>query len=240
MKHLRIAFNVLTTLPFRAPADWQPGDHGRAAVWFPFVGLVIGALVAGAQRLLDLVFPPSVAGALALALWVLLTGGMHLDGLADSCDGLFHPSAPERRLEIMKDPRVGSFGAIGLVLALLIKGAALVALPSQRAVPATLLAASLARWMVILAGLRPPARGAGMGFNLSASLKPSALIWGGLIPLGALLAAGVPGVIAALAALLAAFALLAFARARIGGVTGDVFGLLVETTEIIILTVMTL
>ncbi len=121
MKYLSIAFNLLTTLPVRAPVDWQSGDTGRAAVWYPFVGLVIGALVALAYNLLHLFFPPVITAALTLTLWVILTGGLHLDGLADCCDGLLHASNPEKRLEIMKDSHMGAFGGIGLVLILLLK-----------------------------------------------------------------------------------------------------------------------
>ena len=72
MKHLAIAFNLLTILPVRAPANWQPGDSGRAAGWYPVVGLVIGGLVAGAYTLLDLYFSTLVTAALSLLLWVIL------------------------------------------------------------------------------------------------------------------------------------------------------------------------
>jgi adenosylcobinamide-GDP ribazoletransferase len=235
MKYLSIAFNLLTTLPVRAPADWQPGDSGRAAGWYPFVGLVIGALVAGAYTLLDLTFSALVSAVLSLLMWVILTGGLHLDGLADCCDGLFHASDPERRLEIMKDSRLGAFGGIGLVLALLLKASALASLPADRAVPAILLAASLGRWFIILAGFQPLARPSGMGADYASGLSRSALVWGGLIPLALLLFSGVPGLLALGLAGIAVLVLLRFARARIGGVTGDVFGLVVEAVEILVL-----
>ena len=235
MKHLAIAFNLLTTLPVRAPADWQPGDSGRAAGWYPFVGLVIGALVAGAYTLLDVRFSPLLTAALSLTFWVVLTGGLHLDGLADCCDGLLHASNPERRLEIMKDSRMGAFGGIGLMLALLIKVSALDALASDRIFPAILLAASLGRWFIILAGCQPLARPGGMGADYASGLSRSALVWGGLIPLGWTLYLGIPGLVALSLTFLAVFLLLRFARNRIGGVTGDVFGLIVEVSEILVL-----
>jgi adenosylcobinamide-GDP ribazoletransferase len=240
MKHLRIAFSLLTTLPLHAPADWQPGDSGRAAGWYPFVGLALGLLVAAAHALAAWAFPPLVAAALALALWVALTGGLHLDGLSDCCDGLFHPSNPERRLEIMKDPHLGAFGAIGLGLALLLKWAALASLPPARAALAILLAASLGRWAILLAGLQPLARPGGMGADFAAGLRQSALAWGALVPLGLVFALGRHGFLAAALALLAAVGVLRFARARLGGVTGDVFGLLVEAVETVTLLSLTL
>src|SRR6266540_7424289 len=128
MRTLRIAFSLMTTLPFRLPADWSAGDSGRASVWYPFVGLIIGALTWLSWKGATFVFPPLIAGITTLIVWVVLTGGLHLDGLADCCDGLFASVPPERRLEIMKDPHVGAFGVIGLILVLFLKAAALTSL----------------------------------------------------------------------------------------------------------------
>lgn len=239
MKYLSIAFNLLTTLPIRAPADWRDGDSGRAAGWYPFVGLALGALVATAYTLLGLHFSPLITGALALTLWVALTGGLHLDGLADCCDGLLHASNPERRLEIMKDSRMGAFGGIGLTLALILKVSALASLPTEKAVPVILLAATLGRWFIILAGFQPLARPGGMGADFSSGLRKSALVWGGLIPLALAIFLGVQGILALGLTYLGVCFLLRFARARIGGVTGDVFGLIVEAAEIITLVTLT-
>ncbi len=239
MKYLSIAFNLLTTLPVRAPADWHEGDSGRAAGWYPLVGLALGALVATAYTLLGLHFSPLVTGALTLTLWIALTGGLHLDGLADCCDGLLHASNPERRLEIMKDSRMGAFGGMGLILALMMKGSALASLPTEQAVPVILLAATLGRWFIILAGFQPLARPGGMGADFSSGLKKSALFWGGLIPLALAIFLGVQGILALGITSLGVFFILRFARARIGGVTGDVFGLVVEAAEIITLVTLT-
>src|SRR6266498_1937436 len=145
MRSLRIAFGLMTTLPVKLPDNWSAGDSGRASVWYPFVGLVIGALTWLAWRGAMFAFPPLVAGVITLVIWVALTGGLHLDGLADCCDGLFASASAERRLEIMKDPRVGAFGVIGLILVLFLKAAALASLTSASSF-AILLAASLARW----------------------------------------------------------------------------------------------
>lgn len=239
MKYLSIAFNLLTTLPVRAPADWQPGDSGRAAGWYPFVGLVVGALVALAYTLLHLFLPTLVTAALTLTLWVILTGGLHLDGLADCCDGLLHSSTPEKRLEIMKDSRMGAFAGIGLTVTLLLKVSALASLPTDRVVPVILLAASLGRWFITLAGFQPLARPGGMGADFSSGLQRSALVWGGLIPLALAIYLGIQGIIALLVTSLGIWFIWRFARARIGGVTGDVFGMVVEIAEILTLVVLT-
>jgi adenosylcobinamide-GDP ribazoletransferase len=240
MNHLRIAFNLLTTLPIRAPNNWLPGDSGRAAAWYPLIGLTIGLMVAAVHAPASRVFPPLVTAGLALTVWIALTGGLHLDGLADCCDGLLHASTPERRLEIMKDPHLGAFGAIGLGLALLLKFAALASLPPEHAVMAILLAASIGRWVILLAGFQPLARPGGMGADFSSGLRKPALAWGAVIPLGLAALLGLQGLLALVLALISTIGLLRFARGRIGGITGDVFGLLVETAEIIILLTLTL
>ena len=98
-----VAFGLLTTLPFKLPDDWSAGDSGRASVWYPFVGLIIGVLTWLTWKVTMFVFPSLVAGVITLVVWVVLTGGLHLDGLADCFDGLFVSAPVERRLEIMKD-----------------------------------------------------------------------------------------------------------------------------------------
>lgn len=235
MKYLRIAFNLLTTLPIPAPKDWQPGDSGRAGGWYPLIGLVLGSMVAGVFYLTSLAFPPLVVSGVSLAVWVCLTGGLHLDGLADCCDGLWHASNPRRRLEIMKDPHLGAFGAIGLGMALLLKFAMLSSLAPERAILTILLAASLGRWVILLAGLQPLARSGGMGADFAAGLHKSSLAWGAIIPLTLTALLGWHGLFALVLTLLAVVGLLRFVRDRIGGVTGDVFGLLVEVVEILVL-----
>lgn len=237
MRSLRIALGLMTILPFRLPADWSAGDSGRAAVWYPFVGLVIGALTWLAWKGTMIFFPPLIAGILALVVWVALTGGLHLDGLADCCDGLLASTSVERRLEIMKDPHVGAFGVTGLILVLMLKAAALtsfVSLPSVSSL-GILLAASSARWCILPAGLMPLARPSGMGADFAAGFRRSFIAWGAIIPLVIAVLLGRRGALAVLAGLGAAALVLWLARSRIGGVTGDVFGMLVEVVETIVL-----
>jgi adenosylcobinamide-GDP ribazoletransferase len=224
----------MTILPVRLPDDWSAGDSGRAAVWYPFVGLVIGALTWLAWKGANLVLPGLVAGILTLIVWVALTGGLHLDGLADCCDGLLASASVERRLEIMKDPHVGAFGVIGLILVLMLKAAALVSLRPVLG-PGILLAASLARWCILSAALLPLARSSGMGADFALGFRRSFIPWGALIPLAIALLLGTHGLVATIAGLGAGVCVLWLARSRIGGVTGDVFGMIVEIVEAIVL-----
>jgi adenosylcobinamide-GDP ribazoletransferase len=236
MRNLQIAFGLMTTLPVRLPEDWSPGDSGRAAVWYPLVGLVIGALAWLAWKGAAFLFPPPVTGVITLLVWVVLTGGLHLDGLADCCDGLLASASAERRLEIMKDPHVGAFGVVGLVLVLLLKAAALASLPSSASF-AILLAATLARWCILPAGLLPLARPSGMGADFASGFRRLFILWGALIPLVIAFLLGGRGVLSVLAGAGVGALILWFARSRIGGVTGDVFGMIVEVVETTVLLV---
>ncbi len=236
MRSLRIAFGLMTTLRFKLPEDWSAGDSGRASVWFPFVGLVVGALTWLTWTGSMLVFPPLVAGVVTLIAWVALTGGLHLDGFGDCCDGLFVSASIERRLEIMKDPRMGAFGVIGLVLVLLLKATTLASLTPISSL-GILLAASFARWCILPAGLLPLARPSGMGADFVAGFRRSFLWWGAIIPLVLAFLLGIRGIFALLAGLLGMAFILWLAKSRIGGVTGDVFGMIVEIVEVIVLLV---
>jgi adenosylcobinamide-GDP ribazoletransferase len=234
MRTLRIAFGLMTTLPVKLPVDWSAGDSGRAAVWYSLVGLVIGALTWLAWKGTIFIFPPLVGGIVTLVVWVVLTGGLHLDGLSDCCDGLFASVSPARRLEIMKDPHVGAFGVIGLILTLFLKAAALTSLTPVSSL-GILLAACLARWCILPAGLLPLARSSGMGSDFAAGFRRSFIIWAAIIPLILAILLGGRGILASVAGLAAAGLVLWLAKSHIGGVTGDVFGMVVEIVEAVIL-----
>lgn len=230
-----LAFSFLTVIPMPT-LDYQPGLLGRAGRWFPLVGLVIGGLLLLAHWGLALLFPPLLTAALVTTLWAALTGGLHLDGLADCCDGLLAATSRERRLEIMRDPRTGAFAVVGVVLFLLLKVTALAALPT--ALPALLLAPTWARWLLLWVARQPLARPSGLGADFAVGLTTRRQWWAFFLPLLLLLPfltlqTGL--------AILTAFGVTGWlsyiVRQRLGGVTGDVYGLVVETSELTILLV---
>lgn len=240
MTSLWCAVSFLTTLP--VPTHTFAADAlRRAGLWFPVVGLGIGALLAGAAWAAGWLFSPAVTAVLVVALWAALTGALHLDGLADCSDGLLPPVSRERRLEIMRDPRVGAFGVTALVLLLLLKTAALASLPVTW--PALLLAPTWARWLILAAARRPSARPGGMGASLGPVLDARRLVLAALPPL---VLTGVVGIwhavviVAAGAAVMAALGVLWLAQRRLGGVTGDVFGAVVEVSEAVFVCVATM
>jgi adenosylcobinamide-GDP ribazoletransferase len=226
-----VAFRYLTVLPL--PRSRVAGDLGRAAGWFPVVGLVLGACLALASLAIDRVVPPGVGAMLLVALWAVLTGGLHLDGLADTCDGLGGGWSRERALAIMRDAHSGPYGVTGIVLVLGLKAATLASLPEGLAWRALVLAPVLGRaGPLLLVRLCPPARPEGAGHALATGARWPSLVAGGLVAVVASVALlGGWG-----AAALAASGLLGWGgaihlRRRLGGFTGDTLGALVEVTE---------
>lgn len=235
---LPLAASMLTTL--RVPLRGEVGVEAlrRSTGWYPLVGVAVGAVPAA---LLLLPLPPLPRAALALAGWVLVTGALHLDGWADCCDAAFAPARADtqetrqRRLAILKDPHLGTFGAAGLTLLLVGKWSALAHVPAL----APLLAAPLARWgMVYLLRAHRPARPDGLGATFAGRLP---LGWATLalaLPaLAVLWASGEPLRWAAAAALGVGAAVLLgrLLAARLGGVTGDVCGAAGEGAELVTL-----
>ena len=241
MANLWLAFRFLTILPL-GRVSLAHSRVGVAAMWFPLVGGVLGGMLAalafGFERLLLL--PNVVASALLLAAWAWLTGGLHLDGVADCGDGLFVSASAERRLEIIQDPRLGAFGAMALFFALLIKAAALYAIP-QKALAITM-AVVLSRWVIIpIAFLYPAARSQGLAETLHRELTP--LTWKVtlLYPILFIAIGGWPAVVIAAIVAGVAWGWARVANRRLGGMTGDVYGLIIESAEIVaLLTTVTL
>jgi adenosylcobinamide-GDP ribazoletransferase len=227
-----VAFRYLTTLPL--PRSRAPGDLGRAAGWFPVVGLVLGGCLALASLAVDRIVPPGVGGLLVVALWAALTGALHLDGLADSCDGLGGAWSRERALAIMRDARSGPYGVTAIVLVLALKATALASLPEGLAWRALVLAPVLGRTgPLLLVRLCRPARPDGAGHAFAAGARWPALLVGGLIAASASFATLGPwGSLPFGAAGLFAWHLAVYLRRRLGGFTGDTLGALVETIEV--------
>jgi adenosylcobinamide-GDP ribazoletransferase len=207
------------------------GGLGLAGRWFPLVGLVIGLLLWVVQSIAALFFPPVLVGALVVLAWVALTGGLHLDGLADCCDGLLATTSRERRLEILRDPRVGSFGALGLMLTLLLK-----TLAAGMATPLALLLAPVwGRWLLLFAARQPQARAEGMGATFAAGVTPEVIVMAAALPVLLLFFGDGRGLAGAALAVAAMMLLVRLAKARLGGVTGDLYGLVVEVSEVMML-----
>jgi adenosylcobinamide-GDP ribazoletransferase len=236
VRSLGLALRYLTIAPIPAGAHLEPTTLGRAAAWFPLIGLALGLVVAGAEWVISALFPPLLDALLTVTLWKLLTGGLHLDGLADCLDGLVGRDAADR-LRIMRDSRIGAFGAIGLILFLLLEVAAISELSAETRWRALLVAPALARAMPpfvawIFPSATPQGQGAMFRSGLTRTRMLIALLLGAAITLIVLSFAGL--VVFALAAA-GSLGLGWFFTRQLGGITGDVLGATIEVAELIVL-----
>jgi adenosylcobinamide-GDP ribazoletransferase len=234
-----LAWRLLTAIPLSLVPDEPHPAPGRAAGYYPLVGLIMGLLLAGAGWLLFLFLPAAVAAGLLLVLWVGLTGMLHLDGFMDSCDGLLPPRDSARRLEIMKDSRVGAFGVVGVVLLLLTKFSTLSALTEPYRLPLLVVAPVLARWAITWAMVRYPlARQQGLSVLFSRGLGRSQLPAASVVAVvTAVLFLNWLGILLLGVTWLVTTLLARLAVARIGGLTGDVYGAIGEVVEVVVLVV---
>jgi adenosylcobinamide-GDP ribazoletransferase len=210
------------------------------SAYFPLVGLLLGLLL----WLMVLVFTPlipqlALAGLLVVAL-VLLTGGLHLDGLMDTCDGLFGGATRERKLEIMRDSRVGSFGVLGGACVLLLKFAFFASLRERSLPLALLVTLPSARWaMVVALRIFPSARSTGLGAAFHQAVTTERLVLASIAALTIVLIAGQWIGLIVWATTSATTLVLGFWIARsIGGLTGDSYGAIEEVVEVVALVLL--
>ena len=238
MRRLLAAIGFLTRLP--VPASVFEGTDTRSAqlAWYPVVGLLIGGLLWVLAWLLHGV-TPVLGSALLLVGWVALTGGLHLDGLADSADAWVGGLGDrERTLAIMKDPRSGPMGVAAVVLVLLLKFAALASLPHPDA--ALWLAPLLGRAALTGAFMTTPyVRSGGMGSAL-VTAPPAACVAGLLFALVMTVAAGWHGLLALMVGLVVFAGWRWIGMRRLGGMTGDTCGALTELMEAAVLVALAL
>lgn len=238
MRGLRSALQLLTVLPVRSGG----GPPGSAAPWLPAVGALIGAAGGLVYLTFAAILPAPLASALALASWAMLTGALHEDALADVADAFRAGRKPERILEILKDSRIGVFGAVALLLAMLLRWSSLPAIGGEPGRFLLVLAAAhgVGRGaMVMLAWIAPPA-GQGLGAAFQASVTSGGVAAAAAQMLVLALACGwKPALLMlSMAALLTIAARGYFVR-RIGGVTGDCLGATGYVVEIFILGMFT-
>jgi len=232
-----IAMQFLTIIPLPFAVRCEKEDLGRSMALFPLAGMTIGALLAAADWLIAPWLSRPLADALLITLLAVVTGGLHLDGLADVCDGLAARGGRERFLAVMKDSQVGAVGAVGLVLGLLLKWQALLAVPASIKWQTLLLFLIMARFSQVLTVVfARNARHEGLGslFINGAGLRQ--LLISGIITLAAAwLLMGAKGMALMAAASLFSLLLKLWFQRRLGGITGDVVGCVSELNEILAL-----
>lgn len=232
-----IALQFLSSLPVRLPGMPQPQELGRSLLFYPLVGVLFGAVLWGVNGVLAGA-PAMLHAALLLTVWVLLSGGLHLDGLADSADAWLGGFGDrERTLTIMKDPRSGPIAVVTLVLVLLLKFCALLALIELQHSAVLLIVPLIGRSALLGVFLTTPyVRAGGLGQALADHLPRRAGWWVlGLSALVCVLLAGVAGVWALGLAVAGFVWLRRVMMQRLGGTTGDTAGALLELLEVLVL-----
>ena len=233
MSAITAAIRFLTVVP--APGDeWSARAASRSVAWFPAVGLGIGGAVAAVNWAARLAMPDLPAAALALAAGVILTGALHLDGLADTFDGLLGGKTPERRLEIMKDPSIGVYGVAAVVLLLIAKWGGLASLPDAYGWAAIAIAAMSGRFAAAAAmAVFRYERSQGLGTQFVGTSRVAYLAAAVFALALAFVLAGPYGLAGLAGATLVGLGVSAFAALRLdGGVTGDVYGASIELAEV--------
>ncbi|MBT3392283.1 MAG: adenosylcobinamide-GDP ribazoletransferase [Chloroflexi bacterium] len=231
------ALQFLTLSPPLVKRLFTEKELGRAAGFYPLVGVLIGALLYGANYGLSFIASDMLRAALLLALWVTLTGALHLDGLLDAFDGLLGGWTPEKRLEIMRDERVGAFGLSAGVILLLMKYAALSGF--SQSTPALILIPAASRWAMTLAVYAfPYARPEGLGSAVKkhTTLREIIIATLTVLPI-AWFCAGWMGMITLGGTILLLWAVTSFVLARIPGLTGDIYGTINELAELALVVV---
>jgi len=231
---IRHAWAFLTRLPGGAhPAGER--ELGASVPWFPAVGAVIGLLLGLVWVAMGELVAPLTAATITVAAGVVMTGAFHEDGLADTADSL-GGYTPERRLAIMKDSRVGTFGALALVFSVLIGVFTLASLEPVEGLVALVMAHAVGRSVATLVMVTTPAATAtGLGQSYSAYLPRSAVLAMGAIIAGCSVVGGPAGVVGYLLALTGAGLLVVLARRAYGGTTGDVLGAVEQVGEMAVL-----
>jgi adenosylcobinamide-GDP ribazoletransferase len=234
------ALQFLTSIPVSLKRGIRPEQLGWATTYFPLVGLIIGGILAGINWLLNLFLPATVVNALVIIALVIVTGGLHLDGLADTCDGLAGHKTTEERWRVMRDSRTGAFGVVGIVLILLLKYVSLSNIPPGKMTAVLLFMPVVSRWVMVYAIFAfPYARPEGLGTayknasrwpQFTAATIITIAVAAALFPLlkitGLLLLAGI---------LIISTVLALYFKYKFAGLTGDTYGAINEISEVIVL-----
>ncbi|HEY1723427.1 MAG TPA: adenosylcobinamide-GDP ribazoletransferase [Magnetospirillaceae bacterium] len=231
---LYLALSFLTRLPLRLQETPAPGALARAMGMFPLAGIVVGGIGAAVYGLIHQLLPATASAVIALASTILVTGGLHEDGLADTLDGFGGGATRARKLEIMRDSRIGTYGVLALMVSFALRAITLAEIGDSLTVAGALIAAHALGRGAIPIGMQAliPARTDGLGASAG---QPSAVQIGIAIVLAVIAAGLVLPTSVALAALAGAtlgmVLIVGLAQWQIGGYTGDVLGAIEQSAE---------
>ena len=238
-RHFMLALSFLTRIPVRLKGDVSQQEIGQSMLFYPLVGLLIGFILwLLVQSLLFVVtgFPPQVLAAMVLTVWVLITGGLHLDGLADTADAwVGGQHSRSRTLEIMQDPYCGPIGVAAIVLLLLIKWSALAYLFKSGQSGFVLVIPLFSRTIILALFLSTDyVRESGLGSALLEQMPEQTQMWT-VLTISLLITLAIAGFWALLLVFVVIYILRHMLLKRIGGMTGDTIGACVEIAEAVAL-----
>lgn len=236
MKSLIFALQHLTRLPLPR-VSFDEASCGRATAFFPVAGALIGAVMAAVVWAAGWYLPHNLLASLLIVLTVVLTGGIHLDGFMDSIDGLFSGRPRERKLEIMRDSRVGAFGVIGAICLLLFKFNLLAGIPGFVLVKLLVAAPAISRWNMTLAiYVFPYARQEGLGAIYKKYCSAKELLLATLLAgAAAVMLLGLNGALLMVMGGFITYLAGTKVSKELGGLTGDIYGLINELSEVLLL-----
>lgn len=239
------ALSFLTIIPIPHRREISPEEAGRSIGYFPVVGIIIGLILAGLNWLLRLFLPSAVVNALLLVSAVVISGALHLDGFADTCDGIAGHRTAEERLSVMRDSRVGAFAVIGVFLLLLVKYVSLNSIPQNSLMATLVLMPMVSRWAMVYAVFAYPyARREGLGTVFKQGANWQSLTIATIITLAVAIGLArwaniaffyLAGLAIMLAIWVITTAIAAYLRGKFGGLTGDSYGAINEIAEVCVL-----
>lgn len=233
MKRFLIALQFLTILPVTIKSEIKNEDFGKALLYFPLIGLLIGFLLS-ATALLFGFLPDLVKGVLILTASIVITGSIHLDGFADTCDGFYGSKPKEKILEIMRDSRIGVMGVVGVVILLLLKLSLIASIPQDVLWKSLIMMAVFSRWSQSFACyISSYAREKGKAeYFIEYASKKDCLIGCIFTVATFVLLAHLAGAIILILSLLPVLLFINYSKKKIGGMTGDTIGATNEVAEI--------
>jgi len=231
MEHLLIALQFLTILPFKIRTEIKDENYAKALIYFPIVGIIIGAILS-IVSLCYLFLPMPVVGMVILIVSTFITGALHLDGFADTCDGFYGSKPKEEILKIMRDPRCGVMGVVGIILLLFLKFSLIISIPRGVLWQSLVLMCCFSRWAQAIGCLLPYSRNEGKARVFIKYARKKDIVIAGLLTIlasGALF--GLKGIAIFFISLIPALLFIRYAKAKIDGMTGDTIGAVNEITE---------
>jgi adenosylcobinamide-GDP ribazoletransferase len=231
------ALRFLTIIPITGRRETSPEEVGRSIVYFPLVGIIFGLILVGLSWVLGFVLPAALVNVLLVVSLVVLSGGLHLDGLVDTCDGIGGHKTVEERWRVMDDSRAGAFGIIGVCLLLLVKYVALNSVPDSWLMPTLLLMPVISRWAMVYAVFAYPyAKPSGLGKVFKQGASWPRFTVATVITLAvAVILAQLSGLVIMFGVWVIAMAMAFYLKGKFGGLTGDTYGAINEVAEVLVL-----